>query len=108
MTAQRVKGRFGAVGKTIGGTLAAAAGLIGAWGWFYLLVVSVQGYGGISDISMPFFVIGLVLWGVFWGGALVIVAGFFGRKSQVMRVGLRITAGMFSIAIITPIVAAVT
>ena len=108
MTAQRAKGRFGAVGKTIGGFLAAATGLVGAWGWFYLLAVSVQGPGGISDTSMPFFAIGLVLWITFWGAALAIIAGFFGRNGQVMRAGLGITGGMLSVAVITPIVAAVS
>lgn len=108
MTAQRAKSRFGSVGKTIGGVLATAIGLIGAWGWFYMLAVSVQGPGGLSDGSMPFFTIGLVLWIVFWGGTLAITAGTFGRKSKVIRVAFGITGVMLLAAIITPIVAAAT
>ena len=108
MTTQRTDNRFGAFGKTVGGVLATATGLIGAWGWVYLLIVSVQGTGGISDIGMPFFIIGLVLWIVFWGGALAITAGFFGRKSRVVRVAFGITGVMLVAAIITPTVAAAT
>lgn len=108
MTTQRTGSRFGAVGRTVGGFLAAVTGLIGAWGWFYMLVVAVQGPGGLSEISMPFFTIGLVLWIIFWGAALAIIAGIFGRKSKVVRVTFGITGVMLLAAIITPIVAAAT
>lgn len=107
MTTRRAESRFGTVGKTIGGVLATVAGLVGAWGWFYLLVVAVQGPGGLSELSMPFFTVGLVLWISFWGAALAMAAAVFGRESQVVRVAFGATGVMVATAIITPTVAAV-
>ncbi len=105
MTTRRLESRFGAVGKTIGGVLATVAGLVGAWGWFYLLAVFVQGPGGLSELSMPFFTIGLVFWIAFWGAALAMSAALFGRRSQVVRVAFGITGAMVATAVITPVVA---
>jgi hypothetical protein len=107
VTTQRTGSRFGPVGKTVGGILAGVTGLTGAWGWFYLLTVSVQGPGGISDIAMPFFTIGLVIWVIFWGLALTLVSFFFGRKSRTALVSLSITGLMVVVAVVTPIVAGI-
>lgn len=56
---------------------------------------------------MPFFVQGLFVWIVFWGGALGIVAASFGNKSRVMWVMLGGTGLMLIAAIVTPILPAV-
>lgn len=107
MTKEFTGGRFGPVGKTVGSILAIVTGIVGAWGWVYLLVVSVQGRGGLSDLSTPFFTLGLILWIVFWGGALGLIAIFFGKNSRVTLVLLIITGLMLAAAIMTPILAAV-
>lgn len=107
MTSRRTGSQFGRAGKTIGGTLAAVTGLVGAWGWFYLLAVSVQGRGGLSEVATPFFMIGLGVWVVFWGLALALVAFFFGRKSRTTLVALLITGMMLVATVVTPIVAGI-